>query len=369
MSNYKIYTVIGIMSGTSMDGVDFSLIKTNGKNYTKIIFEKNFNYSKNYRNKLKKLIKNLPKNKQAQLLYAHNNEKFITNKFIQYIKKFITIIKTKKCKIDLIGLSGQTIFHNPKKKYSIQLASGEKINKVIKIPIITNFRQNDLLKGGQGAPIGSFYHKSILDKIDKKACIVNLGGIANITFTNKKKLISYDMGPANVLIDDLCQFFFKKNYDNNGLIAKKGKLLKYIFYKFLKNTYFKKKYPKSLDRGYFILFYNELLKHKANDAIHTASMMTIYSIINGLILIKDKIELIILTGGGRKNLFIKENLQKKLKSKNIEISNIENYGFNGDMVEAQMFGYLAVRSLKKLPLSILTTTGVKKPTTGGVLYK
>ena len=369
MSNSNIYSVIGIMSGTSMDGIDFSLIKTDGKNYTQIIFEKNYEYSESYRKKLNKLINSLPKTKKSQFLYAKNNEKLITDKFIKYIKNFIQTIKPKLYKIDLIGLSGQTIFHNPKKKYSIQLGSGKEIYKKIKIPIIVNFRKNDLLNGGQGAPIGSFYHKSILDKINKKkACIINLGGIANITFTNRKKLISYDMGPANALIDDLCKHFYKKNFDKNGFLGKKGKLIKNILYKFNQDIYFKKTYPKSLDRNHFILFFNELIKNKANDAIHTASIMTVYSIINGLNLIKEKIELIILTGGGRKNLFIKKNLQKKLKSKNIKIMNIENYGLNGDMVEAQMFGYLAVRSLKKLPLSLPSTTGVKKSKTGGIKY-
>ena len=112
MNNSKIYNVIGIMSGTSMDGVDISLIKTDGKNYTQIIFEENYKYPENYRKKLKKLIRNLPITKQSQFLYAKNNEKFITDRFVKYIKKFIKNIKHKSYKIDLIGLSGQTIFHN-----------------------------------------------------------------------------------------------------------------------------------------------------------------------------------------------------------------------------------------------------------------
>ena len=178
------------MSGTSMDGVDFSLIKTDGINYTQIVFEKNYKYTENYRKKIKKLIKDLPKSENKQFIYAKNNEKFITDKFLQYIKKFIKIIEPNLHKIDLIGLSGQTIFHNPNKKYSLQLGSGKEIYKKIKIAIISNFRQKDLLNGGQGAPIGSFYHKSILNKINKKACIINLGGIANITYANRKILIS-----------------------------------------------------------------------------------------------------------------------------------------------------------------------------------
>ena len=258
--------------------------------------------------------------------------------------------------------------HNPKENYSIQLSSGKEINKKLKIPVIANFRQNDLLNGGQGAPIGSFYHKYILDKINEKTCIINLGGIANITYVNNKNLISYDIGPANAVIDDLSDFFYNIKFDKNGHYGMKGKLIQEIFNKFQKDIFFKKKYPKSLDRNYFHLFFVALSKHHPNDAIHTASMMTVYGIIQSLNLIKHKINLIILTGGGRKNLFITSSLKNKLKLKGIKIINIEKFGFNGDMLEAQMFGYLAVRSLKKLPLSLPTTTGVRKPTTGGVIY-
>ena len=369
MSNYNKFTVIGIMSGTSMDGIDLSLIKTDGDKYTKILFEKNYIYSHNYIKKVKKLIKNLPEKKSNQLKYTKKNEDFITNSFLRYIRKFIKHIKPKFNKIDLIGLSGQTIFHNPKKRYSIQLASCKIINKKLKIPVIGNFRENDLLNGGQGAPIGSFYHKYILNKINSKGCIINFGGISNLTFSNSKNLISFDLGPANALIDDLCIFFYKQKFDKDGLYAKKGNLIVDIFEKFKNDIYFKKKYPKSLDRNHFNIFYKKLRKYKPNDAIHTASMMTVYSIIKGLNLIKVQIKLVILTGGGRKNLFIKQCLERELKLKNIKIKNIDNYGFNGDMVEAQMFGYLAVRSIKKLPLSLPSTTGVNKSKTGGIKYE
>ena len=356
------------MSGTSMDGVDLSLIRTDGLNNTKIILEKNYEYSKNYRRKIKNLIKNLPKTRSSQFLYAKKNEKFITDSFLKYIKKFLQIIKLNKYKIDIIGLSGQTIFHNPSKKYSIQLGSGKEIYKKIKIPVISNFREKDLLNGGEGAPIGSFYHKSILKKIKEKACIINIGGISNITYANKDKLISYDMGPGNSLIDDLTIHFYGKNYDKNGLYASKGKLIDDVSNEFNNDVYFKKNYPKSLDRDYFNLFFEKLIHYEANDAIHTASIMTVLSIVKGLKLLKYKIELIILTGGGRNNAFLKKNLKKFIKSKKIKIISIDNYGFDGDMVEAQMFGYIAVRSIKKLPLSLPSTTGVKTSKTGGIKF-
>ena len=244
MSNFKIYNVLGIMSGTSMDGVDLSLIKTDGMNYTKIVYEKNYKYSNSYKHKLKKLIINLPKTKKNQFIYSKKNEYFVTDSYIKYIKKFLKKIKFNNINIniELIGLSGQTIFHNPDKGYSIQLGNGKEVYEEINIPVIVNFRQNDLFHGGQGAPIGTFYHKSILNKIKEKACIINLGGVANITFINNNKLTAFDIGPANALIDDLCFYYYKKDFDKSGSFAKKGKLIAKIFNEFKLNLYFKKNF-------------------------------------------------------------------------------------------------------------------------------
>ena len=368
MSKLKIYTVIGLMSGTSMDGLDCSLIETDGQEYTKIIKEKTYEYSNLYKKNLKNLICNLPEGKKNQILYSKKNDLLVTNNITRITRKFIKFIKYNTDKIDLIGLSGQTIIHNPEKNYSIQLCSGSELNLQLKIPVISNFRQKDLHFGGQGAPIGSFYHKSILDKINSNAAIINLGGIANITYKSKKKLISYDIGPSNALIDDLCYLFYKKKYDKNGLIAKKGRTIAKILNKFKKDKYFKKKHPKSLDRNYFASFYRELKNCNCRDAINTASMMTIFAVLQSLDQIKDKFDLIILTGGGRKNKFITNTLKENLKLKEIDIRDIDKFGLNGDMIESQMFGYLAVRSIKKLPLSLPSTTGVSKPMSGGVLH-
>ena len=368
MSIRKKYNVIGIMSGTSMDGLDCSFIKTNGTNFVKIIHESTYEFTPHYKNKLRKIILNAPKNNVTQQIkYFYENEDYITNNLLKYINIFISKINRKKNFIDLIGISGQTVLHNPQKKISIQLGSCSKISKILHIPVIGNFRENDIINGGQGAPIGSFYHQFILNKILKKSAIVNLGGISNITYGSTKELISFDMGPGNALIDDLAYFFYKKRFDHKGNYAKKGRLIKGILNKFQKDIFFNQNYPKSLDREYFNRFFN-ILKNKKNiDSIHTATMMSVMSIIMGIKLLKKNIEKIIVTGGGRKNNFLMKIIANKLNK--IEIIDIDKLGYNGDLLEAQMFAYLAVRSLKKLPLSTPHTTGVKKTITGGYLYK
>ena len=364
------YNVIGIMSGTSMDGLDCSYIRTDGKDFVSIIYENSYKFSVNYRTKLKKIIRYLNNNKNINYKkYKCDHELFVTNKYISLIKKFIRENNIKRSEIDFIGLSGQTVLHDPQNNITIQLGSLKKIYEKIKIKIVGNFSENELKNGGQGAPIGAFYHQYILNNYSSPAAIINLGGIANISYSHKKELIAFDLGPANVLIDDLMQHFYKKNYDKNGNKAIKGKLDKKLIDFYKKDNFFKLNYPKSLDREYFKKYFNQLKKLKNNNAIHTASMMTIVCIDLGLKLIKKKINELIITGGGRKNLFLINVLKKQFKNKGINIVLVDNLNFNGDLLEAQAFAYLAVRCVRKLPLSLPTTTGVKKPTLGGILYK
>ena len=367
MSIQKIYKVIGIMSGTSMDGVDISFIETDGENYASIICEKSYDYSNNYKIKLIKLINQIN-------LYRINNKKkidddFITNKFISFIKKFIKEKSISKDIIDFIGFSGQTIVHDPKNRISIQLGSCKKIQKKLKIKIIGNFRDNDIKQGGEGAPIGAFYHKYILQNFKKKSAIINIGGITNITYCDKNKLIAFDIGPGNSIIDDLSFYFYKNFYDKDGQKAFKGKIDIDFIKKYKNDLYFKLKYPKSLDRNYFHKYTSDLKNIKNIDAISTASKMTVESIILGLKILNKKINNIIITGGGRKNKFIINNLKKYYNKRKIKIILIDKLKINGDFIESQTFAYLAVRTIKKLPLSLPTTTGVKKPTSGGEIFE
>jgi len=364
LNTSKKYKVIGIMSGTSIDGVDFSFLETNGTNYAKVISGTSYKYNIDYKLKIKKFINKLQKNLNTSL---QKIDDIVSKKFLKMTKKFFKEFKINPNKIDYIGFSGQTVLHLPNKKISIQLGSGKFLAEKLKINIISNFRQNDIIKGGQGAPIASFYNQYLIKKINKNFAFVNIGGISNICYATKKNIIAFDLGPGNALIDDYALKKINKNYDNNGNISKKGNLNKKILDFFIKNSFFKKNYPKSLDRNHFNLFLKKVDKLSNEDAMHTLSMMTVYCIKFGIKLLKKNniiIDGIVLTGGGRKNTFILNKLKEIL---NIKITNIDNLGLNGDLIEAESFGYIAIRSIKKLPLSLPTTTGVKKPTTGGTL--
>ena len=364
MKKKKNYNVIGIMTGTSMDGIDISYCFTNGLNKIKILNEKSYNYRISTQNFIKKIkIINFT-NKQNTTKYDQK----ITEIIINYLKIFLKEFNISKKKIDFISLSGQTILHLPKKKFTLQLGNPTLISKYFKMNVVSDFRINDILNGGQGAPIGSYYHKFLINKINPKSAVINLGGVANFTLVNKNKLISSDIGPANAITDDLMFYFFNRKFDTNGTLASKGTKNNKIFDLYKKNTFFKKKFPKSLDRNNFYYLFKKLTKLNPHDALNTSSNLTIYSIIK---LIEHQIckniNEFIFTGGGRKNKYILKSLSNLRKD--IKFSIIDDYKFNGDLVEAQMFAYIGVRSIKKLILSSQSTTGVKKSISGGKLYK
>ena len=345
-----------------MDGIDISFCRTNGTNKCIIIKEKSYSYSRETQKKLKKLLKyNFKENffKQSNLM--------VTNLILKYLKKFIFDFNIEKKTINLIGISGQTIIHLPQKKITIQLGLPKKISNYFKINVVSDFRKKDIELGGQGAPIGAYYHKYLLKKINKNSLIVNLGGVANYSKLYRNNLYSSDIGPSNALSDDIINKKQKKKFDNNGQIASKGKINNSILNKFKKDKFFKKKYPVSLDRNNFHYLINSLQKLPVEDGLATAISFTVFCIKN---LINKKINSnineIILTGGGRKNKFLIKSLKYEIK--NIKLSLIDAYGFNGDLIESQMFSYIAVRSIKKLTLSDRNTTGVKKKITGGKLY-
>ena len=363
MKKKKIFNVIGIMTGTSMDGIDFSYIATDGVNKIKILKEKSYQYSLNEQIKIKKI--NIKNNSKKKLINSQDVK--ISNLVIKYLKKFFKEFNITKNEVDYISLSGQTILHIPNKNISLQLGNPKLISNFFKIQVISNFRINDIKNGGQGAPIGAFYHKLLIKKINTKAVIINLGGVANFSLIYKKIFISSDIGPANAISDDLMMYFFKKKYDKDGKVASKGNINKKILDLFKKDKFFRKKYPKSLDRNNFHYLIRELKKIKVHNALRTSLNFTIFSIMN---LLNNKIcsdvNELIFTGGGRKNKYLISQI-KKLNLQ-LRISLIDDYGLNGDLIESQMFGYIGIRSLKKLILSTPNTTGVKKNITGGNLY-
>ena len=372
----KIYTALGLMSGTSMDGVDASIIQTDGKSKYNAILDKYFEYPKAIYNDLTKLRDKIKSSKDLKKYQKQMKlvEKEIT---IFHAKAANETLKKTKTDVDFIGFHGQTIFHNMSEKISKQLGDGSILSKLTKKKVVYEFRQNDLKNGGNGAPLTPIFHQLIVKqiKVNFPVTILNIGGIANYTYIKNykpKDVIARDIGPGNCLIDEWIRKKTKKKFDNKGLIAKKGKInnisLEAIdFYNsdllnYIENEKDKKWKPKSsfdIKDFTFLDSFNEL---SLEDGAATLTELTARRL--DCIIHSNK-EKIILCGGGRKNNFLVEKLKKKSK----EIKIIDDYGINGDFVESQAFAYLAIRSFLKLPISFPNTTGCKQPCTGGVLVK
>jgi len=368
----KIYKALGLMSGTSMDGIDCSIIQTDGKSKYRAILDKYFKYPKSiYKNLtiLRDKIK-ISKDLKIHKKLLKNVEKDIT---IFHAKAANEILKKSKKNVDFIGFHGQTIFHNAKEKISKQLGDGKLLSKLTKKKVVYNFRINDLKNGGEGAPLTPIFHGLIAYKYKFLApnIFVNIGGITNFTYIGKtfdvdnksiKNWYANDLCLGNCLIDKWMRKKSKKNFDKDGRIAKSGKINKIRLKKGLQNYKFIKK--NSLDvKDFSLSFVNGLsLKDGAATLTEYTAQVLSYHLMSYTF---DKIK-IILCGGGRKNKFLIKKIKKKLPYK---ILLIDDYGINGDFVESQAFAYLAIRSILKLPISYPETTGCKKPSTGGILVK
>ena len=371
----KFYTSLGLMSGTSMDGIDASIIRSDGENEYESIFDEFFEYDQ-------ALYKDLV-NLRNKINSA--NDIIVNSELVSEIERKITLYHAEICnkiinksdhEVDLIGFHGQTIFHDASQKISKQLGDGSLLSSLLKKDVIYNFRTNDIANGGQGAPLAPIFHNLIINKnkIELPVFILNIGGIANITIITSNKnddLISYDIGPGNCLLDEWVRKHTSYRYDLNGKAASIGKIDEIILNQATENfENINKNKNLSFDIKDFDLSFVRGLSYE--DGLSTLTKFTSEIICDSIIknIKKDKTNKInlLVCGGGRKNLTLIENIRNKLPN-NINLDLIDDYNINGDFIESQAFAYLAIRSLLKKEISFVKTTNVKKSCTGGILVK
>lgn len=366
MTKNKVLNIVGMMSGTSLDGIDVSLVSTNGtviKDIKKSTFKP---YPKKLREDIIEISKDL--DNIIKMLEISNE---ITLLHIKALEENLKINTLRNKDIDLIGFHGQTIYHNPKEKTSLQIGNASLLATKTDIPVISNLRDNDIACGGQGAPIVPIFHKAIIANSDLPIAVVNIGGVSNITAIYKNNLIAGDVGPGNALIDDWIRQRINKNYDKDGKIASMGKIHEQLVELYIEgHNFFAQDLPKSLDRNTFSNFMEELHQMTTEDGAATLAFLTALSINHSLKSLSPKINKIILTGGGRKNLFILNLLKEKF---NIEVITMDDYSFNGqkldgDFIEAQAMAFIAACSFYNINYTFPSTTGVPSPKSGGVLY-
>lgn len=358
MSANKVYRAVGLMSGTSLDGVDVALIETDGQEYIKRLESETSHYTSSERETIRSVF-GKKKPDQATILA----EKMVTDKHIFVLRNFINLHHLEGT-LDVIGFHGQTIFHDPAEGFTWQIGDGAALAKAVGVDVVYNFRQADMKAGGQGAPLLPLYHQSYAANLPKPVAIVNIGGVSNITWLSGEGILAFDCGPGNALLDDFVLKRTGKTFDRDGALGRKGLIHQDIVAGWLKNSYFTAKPPKSLDRDAWDVAPLEYLSDE--DGAATLTEFTAKGIYAALKHCPRKPKAFYITGGGRLNKFLMERLADVLAA---DVHKIEAIGANGDAVEAEGFAWFAVRSLLGLPLSVPDTTGVPAPTTGGVLYK
>ena len=371
----KTFTSLGLMSGTSMDGIDASIIKSNGEEKYEAVFDQYFKYDEALYRELVDIRGKINSSEDLEInsIILSELEREITLFHASICKK---IINDYSSNIDLIGFHGQTIFHNANEKISKQLGDANLLSSLLKKKVVYNFRENDLFNGGQGAPLTPIFHQLLTNQnqIKLPVCILNIGGIANITIISSRNfndLKSYDIGPGNCLLDEWIRKNSEEKFDKNGELARAGKTNKIILNQAINNyDSIKNNNKLSFDVKDFDL--NFVRGLSLEDGLSTLTDFTatiIYqSIMNSIILDKGMDLKILICGGGRKNSFLINSIKDKIP-KNMNLFLIDDYKIDGDVVESKAFAYLAIRSYLKKIISFPKTTNVKSSCCGGVLVE
>ncbi|MGD9649585.1 MAG: anhydro-N-acetylmuramic acid kinase [Dongiaceae bacterium] len=351
----KLYNVLGLMSGTSLDGLDIAYLETDGEGRVEPGPGLTFPYSADFQTRLRSILGGKGKVEEVE------NE--LTRLHLKAIQEFMAQFQLPP--IDLIGIHGHTILHDPKNRKTWQITKGQILADELKIPVIADMRQADVQAGGQGAPLVPLYHQARAKNLPKPLAIVNIGGVANITYITEKDLWAFDTGTGVALLNDWIHRHTGKGFDESGAIAAGGKIDQEKIKSWLQDSYFKLPPPKSLDRDHFKakLRVDDL---SLEDGAATLAAFTAQTIALSKIHLPQAPKAWFIAGGGRLHSFIMKMLAEYMQ---MEVKPVEALGWSGDFLEAEAFGYLAVRSVKALPLSLPTTTGVKQPITGGVLFK
>ena len=341
MNDDKVYTAIGMMSGTSLDGIDMALIETDGKDYTKLQdFE-----TLPYQDEVRRVIR-------AALGARHANEttykaeKLVTQAHIEAIKSFGHVA-------DVIGFHGQTIMHDPAQRFTWQIGDAQRLADEVDMDVVADMRMADIAAGGQGAPLLPLCHRAFASVFDKPIAILNLGGVGNITWLGQKRhdILAFDTGPANALIDDLVKEKTDQPYDSEGALASAGQVHQNMVDDWIEHAYFSKAVPKSLDRDEWQV--RRAYDLPLEDAVATLAAFTVQAVAKSFQYLPQMPKTVYVAGGGRHNKYLMAELSKALSC---AVEPVEKLGWNGDALEAQGFAYLAVRSLKGLALTCLLYT-------------
>lgn len=361
---------IGLMSGTSFDGVDAALITTDGERITEFGPTAYRAYSDAERDVLRQALAKAVTltDRRDRSGIIGEAEALTTRSHAETVERLLTDNRLDPTEIAVVGFHGQTVIHKPQAGLTVQVGDGPALARRLGIAVVYDFRANDVAAGGQGAPLVPAFHRAIVETIARPhpVAVLNIGGVANVTYCDGgPDPIACDTGPGNALIDDFMRARTGARYDDNGDVAAGGVPDRDFIRRVLEHPFFDRDPPKSLDRNAFAFAHIGLPGFSLADGAATLSALTVEAVGRVVPHLPKPPRAWIVSGGGARNATLMRMLARRLAPATVETA--DQAGFSADALEAQAFAFLAVRSLRGLPITFPTTTGVAAPMCGGVL--
>ncbi|MFO0998548.1 MAG: anhydro-N-acetylmuramic acid kinase [Alphaproteobacteria bacterium] len=353
---------LGLMSGTSLDGVDAALVETDGERILGFGAVLTVPYEPSFRERLRGTLggKGDVESVARDLTLIH----------AEVVRDLLGRVGRRPGEVGVIGFHGHTILHEPEAGRTWQIGDGALLARTTGIDVVSDFRSADVAAGGQGAPLVPVFHWALGRTLARPLAVLNIGGVANVTWigpdlaAGEPNLLAFDTGPGNAMIDDWVRRHTGRLYDEDGALARKGTVDARAIERWLSHPYFQRRPPKSLDRNAFSL--DPVEGRSPEDGAATLAAFTAAAVRQGTSHFPAAVQRWLVGGGGRHNPAIMAALRSALPA---SVDPVETVGWNGDALEAQAFAFLAVRSRRGLPLSLPSTTGVARPTPGGVSHR
>ena len=363
---------VGLMSGTSQDGVDVSLIDTDGELIAQFGATACRPYTQSERTLLRSATAAAANmtDRTARPAIIAKAEALVTDAHAEAVQAFLAANDLNAADVAVIGFHGQTLLHRPDRALTIQIGDGAALAATLKLPVIYDFRAADVAAGGQGAPLAPVFHRALVRQLAGAApvAVLNVGGVANVTFVDGDELIACDTGPGNALLDDFLRLRTGRPLDTDGKMAKAGTVREDMIERLMAHPFFAAPPPKSLDRNDFRGWVGDALDGIGNeDGAATLTALTAASVARVLPHLPRRPAAWIVAGGGARNPTLMRMLQARLAPAHVEPAHA--VGWSADSLEAQAIAYMAVRSMRGLPITFPGTTGVSRPLRGGVLAK
>jgi anhydro-N-acetylmuramic acid kinase len=358
---------LGLMSGTSLDGVDVALIETDGERVARFGPVGYRPYADDERDLLRRALAAAAglTDRAARPGVLAEAEALVTQAHARAVEEFLEMQRIDRRDVAVVGFHGQTVLHRPERRLTVQIGDGEALARRIGVPVVFDLRAADVAAGGQGAPLVPVFHRALVQSLDqpRPVAVLNIGGVANVTYVGgPDELLACDTGPGNALIDDFMAARSGASFDRDGAAAARGRVDEAFVAAALADPFFAAPLPKSLDRNAFAGLDASMLS--LADGAATLTALTAAAVAAVVPLLPRPPRAWIVAGGGARNPTLLRMLAEHLAPATVETAHA--VGWSSDAIEAQAFGFLAVRALKRLPITFPATTGAPAPMTGGV---